>query len=230
MSVSLKVLVAEDEGLIAEMIKLMIEDMGHSVPFVVHNKKRALEVLSKESFDMAVLDINLEGGSEGIELARHLKEIHIPYMYLTSYSDKQTLGVAMQTVPGSYVIKPFTSEELYTGIQLTMLHKPPKADKPFTIKDGHKSQLIDPEHILYIKSDNVYVEIYTLEKKMVSRQTLSALLEQLPSDQFVRIHRSYAVNIKKIESISRNSIQIGRSILPISRLMREEVQKLLGGK
>lgn len=227
MSESLDILVVEDESIISEMIKVMLEDMGHKVIGIAHTKRKALEHIKRGGIDLAVVDINLEGGIEGIELSEELKRERIPFMFLTSYADRATLDQAKKTIPGAYVLKPFTEEELFTGLEMTIMHSGKVQENTVNIKDGHRSQILDPEEITYIKADNIYIEIYTSDKKVVSRQTLSAALEKLPEDIFIRVHRSYAVNRKKISSISRSSLQIGSLTIPISRSYRDELRRVM---
>lgn len=227
----MNILLIEDESIISEMTKIMLEDMGHTVAAVAHTKRKALEAIEHDNYNFAILDINLEGGMEGIELARHIGAKHIPFMFLTSYADKHTLSEAKKTFPGAYVLKPFTEEELFTGIEMSMMHAgKPVTGKTVNIKDGHRSFLMDPDDILFLKADNIYIEVHAEGKKVVSRQTLSAILEKLPKGQFIRVHRSYAVNKKKISAVSRNYLQVGVVSIPISRSYREDVLSLLGAE
>ena len=164
---------------------------------------------------------------EGIELAAELRESRIPFMFLTSYADKATLEEAKKTVPGAYVLKPFTEEDIYTGLEMKIMHAVKDEENTVSIKDGHKSRILDHEDILYVKADNIYIEVYTTKTKVVSRQTLSAALEKLPTDQFIRVHRSYAVNKRKIDFISRSSLKIGQVTIPILRTHRTDVFRAL---
>ncbi|MEZ4722515.1 MAG: response regulator transcription factor [Flavobacteriales bacterium] len=227
MAESLDVIVVEDESIISEMLRVMLEDLGHKVVGVAHSKRAGQELIDRGGFNFAILDINLEGGIEGVELAENLKRDRVPFMFLTSYADKYTVNEAKRTVPGAYILKPFTEEELFTGLEMSLMHSTKNEDQTVNIKDGHRSQLLDPEDILYIKADNIYVEVYTKDKKVVSRQTLSAALDKLPPDLFIRVHRSYAVNRRKIDSLSRSSLQIGDTTIPISRSYRAEVSRFL---
>ncbi|MCO4806236.1 MAG: response regulator transcription factor [Flavobacteriales bacterium] len=223
----LKIIIVEDEGIISEMLKLTLEDLGHTVVGTAHNKSKARSLIQRGGFNFAILDVNLEGGIEGIELAEECRVEKIPFMFLTSYADKYTLDKAKKTMPGAYVLKPFTEEDIYTGLEMSLMHSNKAEDSTVSIKDGHKAQLLDHEDILYIKADNIYIEVYTMDKKVVSRQTLSAALEKLPEDVFLRVHRSYAVNKRKIDSISRSSLKIGEVNIPISRSYKTEVRRIL---
>ncbi len=76
-----KIIIVEDESLIAEMLKLMLEDMGHKVIGVVHKFLSGQLVIEREGYDLAILDINLHGKMEGIELAAELRESRIPFVF-----------------------------------------------------------------------------------------------------------------------------------------------------
>ncbi|MEX2595645.1 MAG: DNA-binding response regulator [Salibacteraceae bacterium] len=220
----LKVLVVEDETFIAEMIRVMLEDIGHHVPFVSYNESHAKEVLQNEAVDFAIFDINLKNGMEGVDLAKIAQRKEIPFMFLTSYSDRRTLEEAKKTKPGAYVIKPFTEDELFTAIEMSLMHASGADAEMITIKDGHRNILVKMEDVMYLKADNIYIEIQTVNKRYLTRQSLSAFIKDLPKDRFIRVHRSYAVNRSHIVSISRNSLEIGKETIPISRSYREEVQ------
>lgn len=222
-----RILVVEDEAIIAEMIKIMLQEMGHAVPFVCHNKEHAETVIAEEDFDFAVLDINLEGGMEGIELAHLLKAQSIPFMFLTSYADRSTLEEAKQTLPGAYVLKPFTEQDLYTGMEMSLMHLTKEEEPTVKVKDGHRSIILKVSEIKLIRADNIYVEIHAGDKKLLSRQSLSTFLELLPEDKFLRVHRSYAVNKDHISSASKNSIEVENMLIPISRSFRDQVIKSL---
>jgi DNA-binding LytR/AlgR family response regulator len=219
----MNILVVEDESLIAEMVRVMLEDMGYRVPFVAYNLKAGLRVLNEEEVHFAVFDINLKEGMEGVELAKVASEKGIPFMFLTSYSDKGTIDVAKLTKPGAYVIKPFSEEELYSGIQLSLLHLSPKRDEMVTIKDGHRTIVVKADDIIFIKADNVYVEIFASSKRYLVRQSLSAFVEELSKKDFIRVHRSYVINKKFITTHSKSVIQLGEYEVPISRTYKEEV-------
>ena len=223
-----RILVVEDEAIIAEMIKIMLQEMGHNVPFVCHTQDQAEKIIDEEQFDFAVLDINLEGGMEGIELAHVLKSKGIPFMFLTSYSDRSTLEEAKQTLPGAYVLKPFTEQDLYTGIEMSLMHLKNEGEATVNVKDGHRSIILKVADISLIRADNIYVEIHSGNKKHLSRQSLSTFLELLPQDKFIRVHRSYAVNKDHVTSVGKNSVEIGKTLVPISCSFREQVLKTLG--
>ncbi len=209
------------------MIRVMIEEMGYPNPLVALTKDAALDFLEHNGIDFSILDINLRDGMEGIELARKANDMHIPFMFLTSYSDQKTLREATQTKPGAYVIKPFSEEDLRAGIEMSLMHAKGAAEEVVAIKDGHNSLLIRLRDIQLIQADNIYIEIFTPGKKYLTRMALTSFLEQLPSSQFIRVHRSYAVGRNHIDTISRSFVSVAGKKIPISRSYRDEVQMRL---
>lgn len=91
-----------------------------------------------------------------------------------------------KTIPGAYVSKSFTEENIYTGLEMTLMHAESIAvndgENKVSIKDGYKSRIIYHEDIPYLKTDYIYIEIYTTKTKVISRQLLSVALEKLPKD------------------------------------------------
>lgn len=210
--VPLKVLVIEDESIIAEMVKVMLEDFGHQVIGVAHNLSKAEEYISNGKFNFAVLDINLEGGMEGIKLGEQIAARDIPYIFLTSYADKQTVQEAKLSRPGAYVIKPFNEEDLFSAVEISTMHSQQQVksdDQKINIKDGYKTQMVNLDDILYLKADNIHVEYHTKQRVVLSRQSLIKSIENLPSDRFIRIHKSYAINKSFITSYGAKFVRLG---------------------
>lgn len=119
---SLNILVVEDEVLIAETLRQMLRDMGHSEITICRKMTLAAQNIGQGQFDLVILDINLEGNMEGIELGKKCQERAIPFFYATSYSDVDTISKAKSTLPGGYVLKPFSPEEIRVAIELTLMH------------------------------------------------------------------------------------------------------------
>ena len=98
--VSLRVLIVEDEFIIANNLKLMLEDLGYHPLEPAMGKQEAIEMLKNNEVDLAILDINLSGKHEGIEIAKEINEkSHIPFIFLTSNADKETINEAKLTKP-----------------------------------------------------------------------------------------------------------------------------------
>ena len=118
----MKILIVEDEVLIAAMLEEVLFDLGYKEITIAKMKLDAQNRLLNEEVDLAILDINLEGNNEGLELGRLCMSKQIPYFFLTSFSDRDTILEAKQSKPGNYVIKPFSPEEIVVAIELSLMH------------------------------------------------------------------------------------------------------------
>ena len=117
---SVSVLVVEDEVIIAQTLQNMLLELGY-----IHSKRckrfeEAKSLIASGEFGLVILDINLEGNFEGIELGQICDQLDVPYFFLTSYSDRNTFSQAKSFRPGSYVIKPFNKEEIMVAVELTL--------------------------------------------------------------------------------------------------------------
>jgi len=118
---SVKILVVEDESIVAMDIKHRLEIMEYVVPAVVSSGERAVEEAGKHRPDLILMDIVLKGDIDGIEAYKQIKEVYdIPVVYLTAYSDEKTLNRAKTTTPYGYIIKPFEDRELKCAIEVAL--------------------------------------------------------------------------------------------------------------
>ncbi len=116
---TIRVLIVEDEPLIAEDIREYLTNADYSVSAVAHNKSQALHALEVQTPDMALLDINLGGNMDGLELAKIINDqYHAPFIFLTSYSHKSIIDQAKVTRPVGYILKPFNEKDLYSSIEI----------------------------------------------------------------------------------------------------------------
>jgi two-component system, response regulator PdtaR len=118
-----KILIVEDESIVAKDLQQRLENMGYSVLGIVSNGKDALSKLNKMQPDIILMDIILKGDLDGIETAEIIMQSYnIPFIYLTAYYDNEILLRASMTNPYGYVTKPFHDIGLHTSIQMA-LHK-----------------------------------------------------------------------------------------------------------
>ncbi len=117
------IIIIEDEYIVAEDIKSILEDANYNVVDIVTTGEDALSVTEKKPIDFAFIDIKLPGKLDGIEIANILKnQKQIPFIYLTAYADDNTINRAKITEPYGYIVKPFSEEELISNLEMA-LHK-----------------------------------------------------------------------------------------------------------
>jgi CheY-like chemotaxis protein len=118
-----KILVVEDEVIIAKDIQMSLQQLGYSVPSTVVSGEQAIRKAEGEKPDLIIMDIVLQGEMDGIETASIIRSrFDIPIIYLTSYSDKNTQDRAKATEPYGYILKPFEETLVDTTIKMALLN------------------------------------------------------------------------------------------------------------
>ncbi len=119
-----KIVVVEDEIIILKDIIQKLKSIGYEVPASVSNGEEALKKVEDIRPDLVLMDIQLEGEIDGIEVANQIiSKFNIPVIYLTSYSDSKTFNRAIGTEPDNYLVKPFDETELKTAIETSLFQK-----------------------------------------------------------------------------------------------------------
>ncbi len=119
----LKALIVEDEPLVAEDIAGCVESLGYEVGFIAYSAEQAILKLREIKFDFALLDITLAGEMDGIELSEVINaEYRIPFLFLTSHSDRSILERAKKARPAAYLLKPFDENDLTTSLEVAIFN------------------------------------------------------------------------------------------------------------
>jgi DNA-binding LytR/AlgR family response regulator len=238
----IKVLIIEDELLIAEDMRINLEKLGYYITGIGTSYNEALQLVEKDLPDIALIDIVIDGDKDGIEVAKTVKSKYkVPIIFLTSHSDKDTVEKAKTAHPNGYLVKPFNSQDLFTSIEIAFHNHSnnlgnkniEENESSFVIKDFifiKKDYLlvkIKFNELRWIKAEGNYIEIYCENKKFLTRSTLKDFLHKLPEEMFVQVHKSYAVNIEFIEAIEFNKIIIGKDKIPVSRSLIPEIKRKL---
>lgn len=213
MNKRIKILIAEDEVLIAEFIREMLNKEGYESVGVAYDFDTALDYIEKYEPEILLLDINLGHKESGIALAKRRKT-NVSVIFITAQNDEVTMLKAIETSPINYLTKPIRKIEVIAALKLAT----PSFKSEFIIKkDGHKEVKIFYNDILYVKSDGNYIDIQTVSKKYSVRQSLDSFLLELDPDMFCKIHRSYIVNKQKITVKTSTSVFINMVEIPRSR-------------
>ncbi|TNE55136.1 MAG: response regulator transcription factor [Bacteroidetes bacterium] len=231
----IRVGVVEDEVIIADHMIQMLQELGYETVGPASSYTEALAMLDREKVDILLLDIVLAGKKDGIDLAREMKHSYpVPFIFLTSHADKDTVERAKEVLPRAYLVKPFNKEELYSSIEVALLHSAEESDNQtkqpskvvvsdaIFIKDGGQFVKLLFDEVYYLEKDHVYLNLMTKDRKIVVRSNFSDYIEKFP-DQFIRIHRSYAVNLNHIESLDATTVKVNGIDLPVSKNFRNEL-------
>jgi len=218
-----RILIVEDEPLIADNIAFILEDEGYEVVGKAIDTEEAIAILESTAIDLVLLDISLEGDDEdGVDLAHTInKNYHIPFVFITSHADKLTINRVKKTNPKGFIIKPFKPADILSTLAIVFYKsKAPQnthAETSFFIKQGHDLIRIQFKDILYIKAEDNFTSIVLADKKVLASLNLKAIADKLPAKMFYRIHRSYIININKIDRISDRFVYVSSYEIPLGK-------------
>jgi DNA-binding LytR/AlgR family response regulator len=230
----IKILVVEDEIIIADHICDTLDDLGYEALEPVINYTEAIAAIEQEKPDLAILDIQLSGRKTGIDIAEQIrKNYDFPFIFLTSNSDPLTVSEAKKVMPPAYLVKPFTKDELYSSIEIALYNYSRRIGDvneeeliikdAFFIKEKNVFIKLKFEDILFIKSEHVYAEIQlTNNQKHLIRGNLNKIITKL-NKKFVRVHRSYIVNLDYLQKIDQSNIILLNVNIPIGKKYKDDL-------
>ncbi len=239
---SVRILLVEDDELQAEKVKFQLECMEYDLAGHAQNASDALALFHTTKPDLVLLDINLEGDRDGIEVAESIRaKYNTPIIFVTSLAERTTLERAKEMEPDAYLLKPLKDMELEAAIELalsrnaqpTPLSEPDKAEwQDLIIEDGIfvkvgkvlKKVMIND--IIYIStSADKYCDLNTASQQLSIRRSLSDLEISLPPRHFVRIHRTTIVNTRFITEVNEAEqwLKLGELKLAIGRSFKKNL-------
>jgi DNA-binding LytR/AlgR family response regulator len=241
----LKIGIVEDDMIIAGAITEMLEAIGYDVPDNASRYSEAIELIEREKPDLLLLDINLIGQMDGIDVADTVrKKFGIPFIFLTANMDTATIERAKVVRPAAYLAKPVTKEQLYSAIEIAFSnfnsmreamanssaeHANREVRDWVFIKDGHSFRKVYYSDLIYLESDSNYVALHVAGgKKILVRSSLDEFISQLDPELYIRVHRGYAVNSKLIDGVFPNEVSVLGVRIPIGRTYKDELKHLLG--
>ena len=229
------VIAIDDEPLALQLVTGYIEKTpGLILAGRFDNPLDAMEFLSREAVDLIFVDIQMPDLT-GLEFTRSL--VKGPKVIFTTAYDKYALdGFRLEVV--DYLLKPFSYEEFLKAVQkvqrLIKLEKnaPDQVDANnefLFLKSDYKIKRINFNDILYIEGLKDYVKVYTINsvKPVLSITTMKLLELKLPGSKFMRVHRSFIVNLEKIDTIERSRIIFGKTYIPVSEQYKDKFQEFL---
>lgn len=233
MEKKVKVLLVEDELIIADYMQECLNNYGYDVIGICINYTDAIAALANNAPDIVLLDITLKGEKSGIDLGAYINaKMQLPFVFITSHSDRATIDKAKQTLPYAYLIKPFDENDLYAAIETALMHfahrkdntgEKEEGEKPVIIKDRifirHKGKFVKIQlnDLFWLEANDNYVTFNTQQGQYVLKTTLKILQDALP-EYFVRTHRSYVINLHHIKSFDSEELVINNKTLPVGKI------------
>jgi len=212
-----KVLIVEDEALIAEHLHLIIQKELNIDADIVYKAKTARERLEENSYDLILLDIHLEQERSGLDLAVEIEANEWgDYLFLTAQTDQAVLEQARKLHPKAYLVKPFKDIEVSMAVGLALRNEEDDLGD-LVFKDGWTTVKLPISSILYAEADGNYIKLISKDRSYLIRYSLSWFFDQVQDKGFLKIHRARVVNGRIIKQYNRNTVLIGNEELPVSK-------------
>lgn len=245
---SMNILVVEDESIVAKDIQVCLRKLGYEVVGVESTGEKAIETANDTKPDLVMMDIMLKGDMSGIEAAESIRKAHdIPVIFLTAYTDKDTVNKAKETEPYGYIIKPFKEIDIQTAIEIAVYKHgkeqkvkeerdfyyqlAEKQDSPemMFVKANQRLVKIRYNDIYFIEALKDYVVINTLERRYTIHSTMKDIESKMPQKDFARVHRSFIVRIDKIKEIDHSNVVLDndKKVIPVGGSYKDALQERL---
>ncbi|MCC5929896.1 MAG: response regulator transcription factor [Cyclobacteriaceae bacterium] len=233
----IKCLVVDDE----QLARTLLENFISKIPDLVlvakcKNAIEATTIIQQGEIDLLFLDIQMPDLT-GVDLLKSLRQKPL-VIFTTAYAQYAVEGFELDAI--DYLLKPFSFDRFVQAVnkateylQLKSAYNGKVATAEFNylvVNADHRLYKIPYDDIEYIEGLREYVSIYTPEKRIIALLSLKSLEEQLPSDQFIRVHKSYIVPLLKIKAMEGNQVEIGKKMIPVGRSYRETVLKIVFNK
>lgn len=248
----MRILILEDELLIANDTAEILVQNGYKNIFLAKNISEAEKILTEQKIDFALLDVQLKNNESGIDVAKIINHSYlIPFVYVTSFSDKTTIDKLKETFPSGYVLKPFSQEMLLAVIEIAKHSFDVKknsnkinlkengntifqnnyntviVNNQLIVKENYTYKKVPLEEVLWLQSDKNYIIIKTQDRKYIIRCSLKQILTQLPTKSFVKCCKNYVINTRHVTNFTKDTVQILDQTIPVSRLEQSSVFKAL---
>jgi DNA-binding LytR/AlgR family response regulator len=233
----LKILIVEDEMIIAANISLHLTKLGYEVTGILSRGEEVVHHLQTHHPDLMLLDIQLKGELDGIQTANLVVgRFNIAIIYLTSNTDAAHFERAKETHPFAFLSKPYKKLDLQRAIELAATHMPVTTAISYSdqspaqvlqdcifVKYNKNMVKVSIADILYVEAERNYCRIHCLSKEYLLVMTLKEMNQKLPSKFFFRLHRSYIVNITKIREVSLGHVVVSGKVLPLAKELRSDL-------
>jgi DNA-binding LytR/AlgR family response regulator len=237
----LKVLIVEDDPMISESLKDILDMLEHEVVGIAENADEAISLCNEKQPEIALLDIQIGGDIDGVDLSQIINSrFDIPLIFTTAFADNTTVSRAKEQGPFGYLVKPYGVKDINAAIEVAMaaygrLKDAEKKgagmskiiDRNIFLKVDYKLVKVKIDDILYVEAKGDYALFKTSEKGYIVHTTMKKVQDRLEDFNFAKVHRSYVVNLAKIVDIEESNLLIDNKVIPISRANKEALIKRL---
>lgn len=238
MNIPFKILIVEDEMVIAANIALQLSSLGYEICGMLPTGEEALRFIKDNKPDLVLMDIQLKGTFDGIETAHFMqKQQNTPVIYLTANTDDAHFARAKETNPLAFLSKPFRKQDVQRAVELAvnriMAERQPAkvlvdqfvlSDRIF-VRHQDKMVKVFIEDIYYVEADRNYCRIFAKNGDYLLVMTLKDIEEKLPATHFYRVHRSYLVNLSSVDEVAATHLVAAGKVIPFAKSSREDLLK-----
>ncbi len=219
----INILLVEDNPIHSVDIERTIDELGYNLVASVDNSEEVLSILKKKSVDLILMDIEIKGSKNGIELSREIEELQVPVIFLTAFDSQSIYQKAKEVHPVGYLVKPFNKITLQSTIELAFSHnwdtsllsqvqriwgQDALLNENFFIKTSEKLVKVKLSDIGVIEADGNYSMVYTADKRLAAKISLRKIKLMLSPRLFIQVHRKFIVNFVNIEDVNLTSLKI----------------------
>jgi two-component system, LytTR family, response regulator len=211
----------------------ILERYAAKTPFltlekVFYSTTDALAFLQVNTPDLIFLDIQMPDMA-GTEFARLILGRQIPIVFTTAHAEFAVEGFNLHVA--DFLLKPFDFPRFLQACQRVMeagmVNTLPTGQSLF-VREGHNWVRVNLEQVCYIQSDTNLLFIYEQHRRIVTRMTLTEMIDLLPTEQFMRVHKSYIVALHAVEKVERHQLSVGKTTIPLAAAFRDTVIQRLG--
>ncbi|GAB5526511.1 MAG: hypothetical protein Roseis2KO_43830 [Roseivirga sp.] len=226
-----KVIIVEDESLVAADLNYQLLSLGYAVPGMAKSYTEALRACEMHQPDLVLMDIRIKGEKDGIDTAARIAELYeIPVIFLSDLKDPETLARALKTPSHSFLEKPVSEFNLKTHIEFAIEKhyarqlNPVEAENPlkdtlYVKADAGYIKILSTD-ILWVKANGAYCKVKTHKEELLLSKNMREFCDHLNPQVFIKIHKSHTINATKIDrflgnvvTIDNVELQVGKSYL-----------------
>lgn len=233
-----RVLIVEDNSLVAEEIAITLKKHSLEISGICSSGEDALKAFREKEPDLVLMDIELDGAMDGIETASEImKHRSVPIIYLTDHVDDKNVKRSLNTNPANYLPKPYDEAGLIRAIQIAFhnattssINQSPAATREdtFLLTASQQFERVYYKDVLYLKAARSYCDVVTDQNTYTVCNSMNHVQEEhFRSPQFIRVHRSYVVNSKRITKVVGNVIYLNEAEINMGKEYRDDLMNSL---
>ena len=239
-----KILIVELEYVLEEEMLCRLFELGHEIVKTVYNSNDALEYLEQNDVDIVLIEMNMDGKLKGFQLTENLNStFNVPFIILAPTIIQAHLDMVKEASPSAILIHPTSLQQIHLSIALAISNFNNSKSSNFAglienptmdllnnclfFKKSNYFERVNFNDIFWLRAENNYTVIHTSKGDFIYSTVLKKFIEKLPMNQFIRVHRSYIINLSKIEGFEGKMVIIDNDRIPVAKNCQKKIFDLL---